>query len=74
MNCYNRAMKKIEADERFRPNCCCIQGPTGPTGPSGGPTGPTGPTGAQGIPGPTGPTGATAGVQNTQLKISHTHT
>ncbi len=59
MNCYNRAMKKIEADERFRPNCCCIQGPTGPTGPSGGPTGPTGPT---------------AGVQNTQLKISHTHT
>lgn len=54
MNCYNRAMKKIEADERFRPNCCCIQGPTGPTGPSGGPTGPTGPTGA------TGPTGSIA--------------
>ena len=46
MNCYDQAMRKIKADERFKPSCCCIQCPTGPT----------------------------AGVQNTQLKISHTHT
>lgn len=32
---------------------------------------PKGPTGATGS---TGADGATAGVQNTQLKISHTHT
>ena len=39
------AMEKIRNDERHRPNCCVVAGPTGPTGPSGGPTGPTGPTG-----------------------------
>lgn len=43
---YQKALNKIDSDSRFKPACCCIQGPTGPTGPSGGPTGPTGPTGA----------------------------
>ncbi|MEI3530257.1 MAG: collagen-like protein [Bacilli bacterium] len=63
MNLYERALKKIQHDEKCRPTFCV--GPTGPTGPSGGPTGPTGPqgrtgdTGATGIMGPMGPTGAT---------------
>lgn len=38
------AREKIRRDQRFRPNCNIIIGPTGPTGPSGGATGPTGPT------------------------------
>ena len=63
-----RAMKKIKCDEKCKPNCYVVIGPTGPTGPSGGPTGATGATGAtgpQGIQGvtgdvgPIGPTGAT---------------
>lgn len=41
MNLYKKALRKIEHDEKCKPACCCIQGPTGPTGPSGGPTGPT---------------------------------
>ena len=36
-----RAIEKIKRDERHRPKCCMIVGPTGPTGPSGGPTGAT---------------------------------
>ena len=47
------AQEKIKRDQRFKPNCNVIIGPTGPTGPSGGPTGPTGATGDIG---PTGPT------------------
>lgn len=50
------AMEKIRCDERHRPECCVVVGPTGPTGPAGGPTGPTGATGATGATGPTGPT------------------
>ena len=52
------AIEKIKRDQKFRPNCSVIIGPTGPTGPSGGATGPTGPTGADGATGPTGPAGA----------------
>jgi len=55
------AIEKIKRDQRFRPNCSVIIGPTGPTGPAGGTTGPTGPIGATGPTGPigaTGPTGA----------------
>lgn len=40
---YENAMRKIEEAKRYKPKCCCLQGPTGPTGPSGGPTGPTAP-------------------------------
>lgn len=43
-NCtYKEALKKIKHDQKFKPDCCSIVGPTGPTGPSGGPTGPTAP-------------------------------
>ena len=35
------AMEKIKFDEKHRPNCCVV---VGPTGPAGGPTGPTGAT------------------------------
>ena len=38
------AMEKIRCDEKHRPDCCVVVGPTGPTGPASGPTGPTGPT------------------------------
>ena len=73
-NCYEKALNKIQEDEKRRRPCSCIPivvgatGPTGPTGPSGGPTGPTGPTGpigpagaagAAGEVGPIGLTGAT---------------
>ena len=51
------AKEKIRRDQRFRPNCNVIIGPTGPTGPSGGATGPTGPAGIDGATGPTGPAG-----------------
>lgn len=42
-NNYERALEKIEHDQRCKPTGCCFgpTGPTGPTGPSGGPTGPT---------------------------------
>jgi len=52
-----RAMEKIRCDEKCKPNCFGVIGPTGPTGPAGGPTGPTGATGATGDIGPTGPQG-----------------
>lgn len=61
MNCYDQAMRKIKADERFKPSCCCIQCPTGPTGPQGI-------QGVQGVPGdsgPTGPTGPAGSMANT---------
>ena len=35
------AREKIRRDQKCKPQCCVIVGPTGPTGPSGGPTGPT---------------------------------
>ena len=49
------AMEKIKRDEKHRPECCVVIGPTGPTGATGatGPTGPTGPTGATGATGET---------------------
>ena len=53
MNCNNdkkilkNAIEKIEHDQQFKPNCCCVIGPTGPTGPTGPAGGPIGPTGAQ---------------------------
>lgn len=46
-----RALEKIKRDQKFKPDCTTI---IGPTGPAGGPTGPTGPTGATGDIGPTG--------------------
>ena len=56
-----RAMKKIKCDEKCKPNCYVVIGPTGPTGPTGatGATGDVGPTGATGATGDVGPTGAT---------------
>lgn len=61
------AMEKIKCDEKCKPNCYTVIGPTGPTGPTGdvgstGPAGATGPQGIQGLTGdigPTGPAGAT---------------
>ena len=55
-NIYKSALEKIEHDQRYRNNCCCIIGTSGGTI---GPTGPTEPTGAIGATGPTGATGAT---------------
>ena len=54
-----RAMEKIKRDQKCKPICCAIIGPTGATGATGsqgiqgltgdiGPTGPIGPTGATG--------------------------
>lgn len=43
MNIYDKACKKIEIDQKCKPCCFGIIGPTGPTGPSG-PSGATGPT------------------------------
>lgn len=80
MDCYEKALCKIEEDKKYKKNCCCIVGPTGPTGPSGGPTGPTGatgsigptgPTGPQGLAGTTGPTGPT-GPQGVQGSVGPT--
>lgn len=32
-NCnYRRALEKIEHDQKFKPTCCAVVGPTGPTG------------------------------------------
>lgn len=50
-NIYKSALEKIEHDQRYRNNCCCI------IGTSGGTIGPTGPTGPTGSTGPTGPAG-----------------
>lgn len=49
---YNKILKKIEQDQKCKPEC--VSGPMGPTGPRGeiGPTGLVGPTG------PTGPMGS----------------
>lgn len=59
MNNYERALKKIESDERCKPKFCQgIQGPVGPTGP-------TGPQGIQGLVGATGPTGPAGPVTPT---------
>ena len=56
-NLLKRAMEKIRCDEKNRPSCYVVVGPTGPTGTSGGPTGPIGLTGDIGPTGPTGPIG-----------------
>lgn len=55
-----RALKKIKCDEKCKPNCCVVIGPTGPTGPQGiqGLTGDVGPTV------PTGAVGAAGGILN----------
>ena len=70
MDLYERALRKIKADQRCKKNMVIVgpTGPTGATGPSGGPTGPTGPTGATG---PTGPTGATAQLFKSSNKNNH---
>ena len=34
-NLIRCALEKIKKDEKHRPNCCVIIGPTGPTGPTG---------------------------------------
>lgn len=46
MDLYERALRKIKADQRCKKNMVIVgpTGPTGATGPSGGPTGPTGAT------------------------------
>ena len=36
---YQEALNKIKHDQKYKPTCCTIIGPTGPAGP----TGPTGP-------------------------------
>lgn len=43
------ATKKIRCDEKCKPNCYSIIGPTGPTGPAGPAGGPTGATGTSQI-------------------------
>lgn len=35
MNIYENALRKIKEDEKCKPQCCSIIGPTGPTGPTG---------------------------------------
>ena len=33
MNIYENALRKIKEDEKCKPQCCSIIGPTGPTHP-----------------------------------------
>lgn len=51
MNSYEKALKKIEHDQKCKPNCTIIINSNNVAGP----TGPTGPQGLQGATGPTGP-------------------
>ena len=56
MNNFDDIRRRLEEENRCRPQVVCCVGPTGPTGPIG-PTGPQGVQGIQGIIGPTGPAG-----------------
>ena len=53
MDMYEKALKKIKDDEKYKPNCYVVYsnntsiGPTGPAGPIG-PTGPKGDIGPKG--------------------------